>query len=263
MDLNLKDKVVIVTGGAKGIGEGIVRAIADEDGIPVIVGRSKQAADALVHELKEQNKKCFSIHRELSMAEDCLITVETTLEEFGRIDALINNAGRNDGIGLEDGHPEAFLRSIQGNLYHYYNMAHFCLPELKKNKGSILNISSKIALTGQGGSSADAASKGAQLALTREWAVELLKYEVRVNAIIPAEVMTPLYQRWINGFDNPVEKLNSIQNMIPLGKRMTTTQEIADMATFLISNRASHITGQFIAVDGGYINLDRASSILQ
>ena len=100
--------------------------------------------------------------------------------------------------------------------------------------------------------------KGAVLGLTREWAVELLPYGIRVNAILPAEVMTPLYRQWLDTFPDPEQKLESIRNKIPLGKRMTLPAEIASMAIFLLSGRAEHITGQHLYVDGGYVHLDRA-----
>src|SRR2546422_7733475 len=101
-------------------------------------------------------------------------------------------------------------------------MAHHALGALKKARGSIVNISSKTAVTGQGGTSGYVASKGAILALTREWAAELLPYGIRVNAVIPAEVMTPLYRRWLSQFPSPEEKLKDIVSKIPLEKRMTT-----------------------------------------
>ena len=163
---------------------------------------------------------------------------------------------------MENGSPEAYLKSLEKNLHHYYFLGHYAIPALKKSRGSILNISSKTALTGQGGTSAYAAAKGAQLAFTREWAVELLRYGIRVNAIVPAEVMTPLYRAWINTFDQPDEKLREIEQRIPLGNRMTKAQEIADMAVFLLSERAAHITGQYLFVDGGYVHLDRSLSVL-
>jgi L-fucose dehydrogenase len=141
---------------------------------------------------------------------------------------------------------------------HYYLLAHHALPELKKSKGAIVNISSKTAETGQGGTSAYAAANGARNALTREWAVELLKYGIRVNAIVVAECWTPLYESWLKSLPDPEAKLKEIVSKIPLGNRMTTAEEIANMAAFLLSERSSHTTGQLIHVDGGYVHLDRA-----
>jgi len=180
------------------------------------------------------------------------------VKQFGRIDGLVNNAGVNDGIGLESGDYEGFMQSLHKNVVHYYLMAHHALPELKKSKGSILNISSKTAETGQGNTSAYAAANGGRNALTREWAVELLKYGIRVNAVVVAECYTPLYDRWIKSLPDPEEKLKEITSKIPLGNRMTTAEEIANMVAFLLSERSSHTTGQIIHVDGGYVHLDRA-----
>jgi len=254
LDLELKDKVVLVTGGAKGIGAAIVRIAAAEGAIPVIVDRDVEAGDKLRAELSSAHL----IVTELSSTKNCKAAVDQALAQCGRLDALINNAGVNDKIGLEHGSPEKYVESLERNLLHYYNMAHYALPHLKRSRGSIVNISSKTALTGQGGTSGYASSKGAILALTREWAAELVDYGIRVNAIVPSEVMTSLYRQWLDTFPRPEEKLKRILAKIPLEKRMTTPDEIASMAIFLISARASHITGQHVFVDGGYVHLDRA-----
>jgi L-fucose dehydrogenase len=258
MDLNLREKIVIITGGSSGIGEAITRQLAEEGAIPVIATREMEPTLDLIKELKMTGKEAHGIFGELRKRTFCEKIVQETANRYGRIDALVNNAGRNDSVGLESGNPERFEWSLIENLHHYYNLAHFSLPWLKLSKGSIVNISSKVALTGQGGTSAYAAAKGAQLALTREWAAELLEYGIRVNAIVPAEVMTPLYDKWLNTFDNPEKKLKKIVSKIPLHHRMTTPQEIASAVAFLLSDRAGHITGQWWSIDGGYVHLDRA-----
>jgi L-fucose dehydrogenase len=254
LDLGLKNKVVLITGGAKGIGEAITRTLAAEGAIPVIVDKDADAG----HKLRAELGDCELIVADLSSSGNCRKAVEDTMRKSGRLDALINNAGVNDKVGLENGSPEKYVESLQRNLLHYYNMAHYALPHLRNSRGTILNIASKTALTGQGGTSGYASSKGAILALTREWAAELLHYGIRVNAIVPAEVMTPLYRQWLDTFPEPEKKLQNILSKIPLENRMTTPEEIAAMAVFLISERASHITGQQIFVDGGYVHLDRA-----
>ena len=184
--------------------------------------------------------------------------MEKAISEFGTVHGLVNNAGVNDGVGLENGDTEQFVNSLNKNLVHYYVMAQACLPYLKVNKGSIVNIGSKVSLTGQGGTSAYVAACGGRNALTREWAVELLPHSIRVNAVIVAESYTPLYEKWINTFQNPKEKLNQIQSKIPLEKRMTTPEEIANTVAFLLSEKSSHTTGQLLHVDGGYVHLDRS-----
>ncbi len=254
MDLQLENKVVLATGGAKGIGAAIVRAAAAEAAIPVIVDRDAEAGKNLHAEVRTSHM----IVADLLSPADCQSAVDSTVEKFGRLDALVNNAGVNDKIGLEHGSPEQYTESLGRNLLHYYSMAHFALPYLKKTRGCIVNISSKTAITGQGGTSGYASSKGAILALTREWAAELLGYGIRVNAVVPAEVMTPLYRQWLATFPDPERKLQSVLAKIPLEKRMTSPDEIAAMVVFLLSARAAHITGQHVFVDGGYVHLDRA-----
>lgn len=252
MDLGLKDKVVLITGGASGIGAAIVRAVVSEGAAAVVADRSA--------EQEVDRAKVFVVTGDLTSAENCKKAVDQTLQHFGRLDALVNNAGVNDRVGLERGNPADYVASLQRNLLHYYNMAHYALAALKASRGSIVNIASKTAITGQGDTSGYASAKGAILALTREWAVELAPYGVRSNAVVPAEVMTPLYRSWLETFPDPEEKLAGIVSRIPLGKRMTTPDEIASMVTFLISSKASHITGQHLFVDGGYVHLDRAIS---
>ncbi|MDX2249582.1 MAG: SDR family oxidoreductase [Bacteroidia bacterium] len=258
MDLYLENKVMIVTGGERGIGEGIVRGMVAEGGTVVIAGRVEPDGKKLAQDLTTNGGKCFFIHSELTQPGQCERIIDLTLEKYGRIDILVNNAGVNDRVSLEKGNHEDFMRSFDENVSHYYSMAHFALKALKVTRGTIINISSKTGLTGQGGNSGYVSAKAAQLGLTRDWAIELLPFGIRVNAVLPAEVMTPMYINWLNGFENPGQKLKAITDRIPLGKRMTTTQEIADMVLFLASERASHITGQFLHVDGGYVHLDRA-----
>ncbi len=259
MDLNIQKKVMIVTGGAAGIGEAIVRRIGSEGGIPIIVDKNEDNGKRLLEDLAKTDVGAHLIVRELASAQSCIEVIGEILSMTDRIDALINNAGINDGVGLETDDPDAFLRSLVKNLHHYYFMAHACLPSLKRTRGSIVNISSKTAITGQGNTSGYVAAKGAQLGLTREWAAELAKYGIRVNAVIPAEVMTPLYKNWLtHTFENPDAQLLRIERRIPLESRLTKPEEIADMAVFLTSDRASHITGQFLHVDGGYVHIDRA-----
>jgi L-fucose dehydrogenase len=258
MDLQLKDKVVIVTGGAKGIGAAIVRACAAEGAIPVILDRDSAASAKLQSELRNVGATCGAIALDLESAENCAESVQQAVTTFGRIDALVNNAGRNDKVGLEYGSPDEYVASLKRNLVHYYNMAHYALPHLKRARGAIVNIGSKTAVTGQGNTSGYASSKGAVMALTREWAAELLPHSIRVNTVLPAEVMTPLYRDWLDTFPNPEEKLKGILAKIPFEQRMTTAEEIASTVVFLISPKSSHTNGQHLFVDGGYVHLDRA-----
>jgi L-fucose dehydrogenase len=255
MNLNLKDKIILVSGGAKGIGEGITRVLAAEGAFPVIIGRNANDNQELIKAIGTGAE----VTAELQDPDQCIAAVKSIVDRYGRIDGVVNNAGINDGISLEHGSYEGFIQSLHNNLIHYYLIVKAALPELIKSKGAIVNISSKVAETGQGGTSGYAAANGGRNALTREWAVELLKYGIRVNAVIVAECYTPLYDRWIKSLPNPEETLQKIEERIPLGKRMTTAEEIANTVAFLLSDRSSHTTGQLIHVDGGYVHLDRAA----
>lgn len=258
MDLHLTDKIIVVSGGAKGIGEGIAKVLAAEGAIPVIVGRNAADNQLTVNAIEQAGGKAWQVEAELAEPQECEKAIRLVLEKWNRIDGLVNNAGLNDGVGLENGSYEQFMASLHKSVVHYYLLAHHALPALKQSKGAIVNISSKTAETGQGNTSGYAAANGGRNALTREWAVELLKYGIRVNAIVVAECWTPQYEKWIQTLSNAAEKLREITGRIPLGNRMTTCEEIANTTAFLLSDRSSHTTGQLIHVDGGYVHLDRA-----
>ncbi|HAE11173.1 MAG TPA: short chain dehydrogenase [Opitutae bacterium] len=258
MNLELDGKVTLVTGGAKGIGAAIARSFANEGAIVSIVDRNPGIAENLVEEIKDQGGRAFCVPTELTEEDACRHAVEKTLELGNeRLDVLVHNAGVNDGVGL-DSPPSAFLESIRKSLFHVFALTHFALDKLVEAKGNVINIGSKVAVTGQGGTSGYAACKGAMNALTREWALDLAERGVRVNSVIPAEVMTPMYRRWLDSLDDPEQTLRSIEENIPLGKRMTTDREIADAVVFLASARSSHTSGQILYPDGGYVHFDRA-----
>lgn len=253
MDLGLKGKVVVVTGGAAGIGRAISEDLAAEGAIPVVFARRAPDPDWLAG----LGPRAGWVEVELSSDDGCRNAVAEARSRFGPVYGLVNNAGSNDGVGIEAG-PDAFRASLDRNLVHYYTLVHLLAEDIKAAQGAIVNISSKTAVTGQGNTSAYVAAKAAQLGLTREWAAAFAPHGVRVNAVIPAEVMTPLYDRWLQTFDDPKAKLAEITARIPLGQRMTEAAEIAAMTVFALSDRARHLTGQWLFVDGGYTHLDRA-----
>ncbi len=257
MDLELKDKVVIVSGGTKGIGEGITRSFAKEGAMVVALGRNSETGSAVAESICASGGRCF--FKEVELTDDVAVdqVVQQIISEFGRIDVVVNNAGVNDAISLRHS-PRDFARSLERNLVHYFSLIHYALDSLIERKGTIINIGSKVSETGQGGTSGYAAANGGINALTREWAADLAKYEIRVNCVIPAEVITPQYDKWLQSVENPEEAVEQLKASVPFARRTTTVEEIADAVVFAASARSSHTTGQILFVDGGYTHLDRA-----
>lgn len=257
MDLNLSDKVIIVTGGARGIGESIVRKLANENAIPCIIDINQQLADNLVNTLQQNNQQGFAVIADLTQPEQCKKAIDNIIDKFGSLDGIVNNAGLNDGVSLENGTYEKFIQSLKVNAAHYFSITHYALNALKNSKGSIVNICSKVAQTGQGGTSGYAAANGVRFGLTTAWAQELAAFNIRVNAIVVAECYTPQYDWWIKQQPDPEASLNAIISKIPLEQRMTLPDEIADTALFLLSSKSTSVNGEFFYVDGGYVHLDR------
>ena len=254
MDLGLEDKIVLVTGGAKGIGAATVKAFLAEDAKVVLVDRDTDEGSALS---ESSGSKASFIEADLTNLKSCKEAVEQTVSLFGGLDVLVNNAGFNDGLGL-DTPPEKFIVSVQNNLLHVYAMTHYALPQLRKGPGSLVNLGSKVSETGQGHTSAYAAAKGAISALTREWAVALAPDKIRVNCVIPAECLTDQYEQFFESQTDPEAAKKSISDIVPFEKRLTTPEEIAQTIVFLASDCSSHTTGQLVYVDGGYTHFDRA-----
>ena len=254
MDLGLRDKIVLVTGGAKGIGAATVKAFLAEDSKVFIVDRDTEAGPVLA---KSSGSKVRFVEADLTNLKSCKQAVEQTVSWFGGLDVLVNNAGFNDGLGLETS-PEDFMTSVQNNLLHVYAMTHYALPQIRKGAGCILNLGSKVSVTGQGQTSAYAAAKGAISALTREWAVALAPDKIRVNCVIPAECLTDQYEQFFQSQTDPDAAKKAIADLVPFAQRLTTPEEIAQTIVFLASECSSHTTGQLVYVDGGYTHFDRA-----
>ena len=221
MDLQLKDKVFIVTGGGAGIGGAITLGLAAEGAIPVIFARSELAEDFRDH-LLALSPRSRLIKFELSDDAACAAAVAETLKSYGRIDGLVNNAGLNDGVGLEAG-PDAFRASLEKNLTHYYTLAHHCLDALRQTKGAIVNM-------------------------TRALAVEWAPNGIRVNAVAPTYVRTP----FIAGLMADPELVARIEAMTPL-HRLADPEEVAHAILFLAGPGASMVTGHTLPVDGGFL----------
>jgi L-fucose dehydrogenase len=247
MDLQLKNKIIIVTGGSSGIGALICKLLAAEGAFPISVDLIRGDHYTVIINLKDP--------------ESCSTAVEMVIKTFGRIDGLVNNAGLNDGVSLEEGNYEEFWNSLRQNVLHYEHMIRLCLEQLIKTKGMIVNIISKVAYTGQGGTSGYAAANGMRVGLTEYFAGELKPAGIRVNGVVVAECDTPAYQKWLSREAEPQKRLQQIKALIPLENRLTAAKEIAETVIFLLSP-LSGVNGELIFVDGGYVHLDRSITSL-
>jgi L-fucose dehydrogenase len=257
MDLGLKDKVVVVTGGASGIGAACVERFAGEGATACILDRNREAALQLANQCKSQGLRVEAFACELTDTDQIEYAIASIRKLRGTIDCVVNNAGVNDGVGLTHS-PDEFRASLERNLLPAFVLVKSCLVDLIASKGTIVNIGSKCARTGQGGTSGYVAAKGALEGLTREWALDLAQHRIRVNCVVPAEVLTPMYEAWLQSQPNAEIRKAEIDQLVPFEHRFTRADEIADTVLFLASARSSHTTGQILYVDGGYTHLDRA-----
>ena len=250
--MRFQDKVVIVTGGSKGIGEGCVRVFHREGGKVAILARGREAGEALERELNAAGPgQAIFLPCDVAVPGELQAAIEATVQKFGRLDCLINNAGshppatRIEEISIEE--MEALLRL---NYISTFVGCKFALPHLRKTRGTIVNISSMVALVGQPESTAYCATKAAQLGLTKSLAVEVGSAGVRVNAICPGNVDTPLMRDWAATLPDPASALKRVSELQLFG-RMATSEEIGRIALFLATDDSSFLTGQAIEAEGG------------
>lgn len=253
MTAEFEGKIALVTGGAAGIGKTCVQGLVESGARVLALDRDQASLEQLVQAL---GPGVMPWAIDLCHTESLQRGLAERLAALPGLDLIVNNAGVNDKIGL-DASPDAFRQSLERNLIPAFAVVQACLPSLMAARGAIVNIASKCAETGQGGTSGYVAAKGGLLALTREWALDLAVHGIRCNAVVPAEVMTPMYRAWLDRQPSPLQSERRIADAVPLGRRFTQPEEIAQAVLFLGSPRSSHITGQWLHVDGGYTHLDR------
>ncbi len=244
----LKGKVAIVTGASRGIGRAIVKELAKE-GCHIVFNylKSEQEAQRLQKEVEQIGSSCRSCQVDIKDYPQVKSFVDETLEHFGKIDILINNAGIIIDKALMLMSPEDWAQVIATNLTGTFNATRACIvPFMKQRKGDIIHISSVSGLTGLPGQTNYSASKGGINAFTKALAKEVASYGIRVNAIAPGYIETEMVLRL------PEQQMEQIKQSIPLG-RLGKPEEIAYCVKFLLSEAASYITGQIIQVDGGLV----------
>lgn len=250
--MRFQDKVAIVTGGAKGIGAGCVKILSKEGGNVAILDIDSQASEQLCHEINEQGRgRAFFIPCDISNREQLKGAIDEAANQWGRLDCLVNNAGIHPpATTLEATTPELLHKVFQVNFDSTFFACQFALPHLKKSRGTIINMSSMTAVLGQKHSTAYAASKGAQLSFTKALAIELGPDGIRVNAVLPSNVDTPLMLEWANTLEDPDSALQQIADLQVFG-RMASIEEIGRVVLFLATEDSSFVTGQGIEVEGG------------
>ena len=256
MDLGLKDHVILISGGASGIGEAITRACLAEGAKVVVVSRVTPTVQPLLAEFKQHSLPCEFFEAELADPEACRAAVTFVQQKHGRLNGLVNNAGVNDGVGLASGDPARFMESLKLNLLHYYALAHYALPLLQASHGAIVNIASIAATCGIADRFAYSMTKGAVLSMTLSVAKDYIGHGIRCNCISPARVHTPFVDGYLakNYPGREAEQMQALAHSQPIG-RMGTPDEIATFALYLCSDAASFLTGCDYPIDGGFFNL--------
>ena len=249
--MKLKGKVAVVTGGSKGIGLGCVRVFA-RHGCRVVFGaRGEEAGREVEQELGNAGHEAVFVPCDVTRESDIDALIAAAVERFGRLDCMVNNAGWHPpAMNIDQTSREDFESLLKLNLVSTFLGCKFAVGHLRKTCGSIINMSSEVALIGQGEAPAYVTTKAGQIGLTRSLALDLAPEKVRVNAVCPAGVMTPLMQQWADSQYDPQASLDMVDSWHPLG-RMATVDEIGEVCAFLASDEAAFITGQAICPDGG------------
>lgn len=241
-------KVVIVTGAAMGIGRACAEGFVQRGGTVVIADFDAEAGAATAAELGD---RALFIHTDIADMQSVTTMARQVVETLGGIDVLVNNAGQAIKGVVDEMSEEQFEKTININLVGFWRMMKVCIPEMKKRGGgAIVNMSSVQGSLGFDGYAAYAPAKGGINALTWQSAVEMAPYQIRINAVAPGTILTPLNEKLFASMDDPSELIDSWNKAHPLG-RFGYSPEVAEAVLFLASERASFITGDVLRVDGG------------
>src|SRR6266498_2845522 len=248
---DLKDKSVIVTGGARGIGRAIVNAFA-EAGADVVISdlRCEEAKTAALNTSETFQRRVIAVQTDVTKHEDAERLRDETLREFEKIDVLVNCAGWDRLLPFLKTTPDLWQKILSINFLGVANMCHVIMPHMGERKqGAIVNISSDTGLIGSFGEAIYASSKAAIMAFSKTIAREHARDNIRVNVVSPGLCDTPLIDE-MKQDEFTAKILASIVNFIPM-KRLGRPEEIAPLVMFLASNAASYITGQVYSINGG------------
>jgi len=248
--MKLENKVAIITGSSKGIGEGIARVFSKEGANVVIICRTEQMGQKMADELGAKDGRAIFVKTDVTKSQDIQDMISKTVETFGKLDILVNNAGYHLSKNAEDTSEDEWEFIQNTNLRSTFLCSKYAMPHLKKTKGNIINISSMVGQVGQPNAAAYSATKGGQIAMTKNMAIDFAPDAVRVNVICPGWIATPLVEDWFTQQKNPEAARKYIYAQHPLG-RIGTIEECGYLAAFLASNEALFITGAIFDIDGG------------
>jgi len=248
--MRLKDKVAIVTGSSKGIGEGIARIFSSEGAKVVITCRHEAQGMKMAEELGAKKRNAIFIRADVTKSEDIQNLINGTIDAFGKLDCLVNNAGYHISKNAEETSEEEWHFIQNTNLRSTFLCSKYAISYLKKTKGNIINISSMVGVVGQPNAAAYSATKGGQIALTKNMAIDFAPFGVRANVICPGWIATPLVEDWFSQQKDPNAAREYIYGQHPLG-RIGTIEECGHLAAFLASDESLFITGARFDIDGG------------
>ncbi|MFV2068599.1 MAG: glucose 1-dehydrogenase [Pirellulales bacterium] len=249
--MKLQDRVAIITGGSKGIGFGCAKVFASHGCKVVIASRGEEAGKAAEEVLREAGHTAWFVPCDVTREEDVRAAIGRSVARFGSLHCIVNNAGWHPpAMTIDEVSVADYEQLLRLNLTSTFMGCKFALPHLRKTRGCIINMSSEVALIGQGAAPSYVSTKAGQIGLTKALAIDLAPEGVRVNAVCPAGVMTPLMEDWAATQYDPKAALAMVDSWHLLG-RMATSEEIGEVCAFLASDEASFMTGQVICPDGG------------
>ena len=248
--MKLKDKVAIVTGSSKGIGEGIARVLAQEGAKVVVTCRTEAAGEKMARELGQDEGRALYIKVDVTQSDQIQAMIRKTVDTFGRLDCMVNNAGYHLSKNAEQTSEEEWEFIQNTNLRSTFLGSKYAIPHLRETAGSIINISSMVGVVGQPNAAAYSATKGGQIAMTKNMAIDFAPDGIRANVICPGWIQTPLVEDWFGQQADPPAARKYIYGQHPLG-RIGTIEECGHLAAFLASDEAKFITGARFDIDGG------------